>query len=254
MTERLFPSPYPRNAIWRMAAMVAAYSVLHIFSLKISTFNHVGDIIWLPGGVALGFLLLFGIRLWPGVFLGALAGALLAHDPFPASLLAAIGNTLSPLAGAYFLTRCTRFDPSLKHVRDIGLLVLYGGLAASLLSALVGAPAFLLGNHIPLPQFPHLLLDWWMSDFIGVVILTPLMLLIAAHPVNTCRMLQRPWEGMAIPLGAVTVIILSRLYSDLFFSPSISLLLLVPFLYGLRQGWDSEVRLLPLSSFTWRIS
>lgn len=212
-----------------MLAIMLAYPMLHLASLRISTYQNVGDLIWLPGGMALGYLLLFGLRQWLGIYLGALAGALLANDPWPAGLVTALGNTLGPVTGAFLLSRLTHFDNQLKRTRDISLLIFCGGLVGALVGALIGTPAFAFASGIPYEKFPHLFLDWWMSDFIGVVILTPLMLMMVSRPARTSLMLQRPKEMATLLAGASTVVAVTQSQHTHLFSRSDDVLLLVPF-------------------------
>ena len=212
-----------------MLAMMLAYPLLHLASLKISTYQNVGDIIWLPGGMALGYLLLFGLRQWPGIYLGALAGAFLANDPWPAGLVTALGNTLGPVTGVYLLTHLSRFDIQLRHTRDISLLIFCGGLIGALVGALIGAPAFAFASDIPYEKFPHLFLDWWMSDFIGVVIFTPLMLMMVSRPAKTSLMLQRPKETVVLIASVTAIIAITQSHHIHLFSRSNGVLLLVPF-------------------------
>ncbi len=218
----------PRDC-FRLLAMMLAYPVLHLASLKISTYQNVGDLIWLPGGMALGYLLLFGLRQWLGIYLGALAGAFLAHDPWPVGLVTALGNTLGPVTGAFLLSRLTHFDNQLKRTRDISLLIFCGGLIGALVGALIGAPAFAFASGIPYEKFPHLFLDWWMSDFIGVVTFTPLMLMIVSRPARTSLMLQRPKETVALLASVIAVIATTQSQYIYLFSRSDGVLLLVLF-------------------------
>ena len=49
--------------------------------------------VWPPAGIAIASLLIFGRKLWPGIFAGALAANLLTNIPVPAAVGIAIGNT-----------------------------------------------------------------------------------------------------------------------------------------------------------------
>jgi integral membrane sensor domain MASE1 len=50
--------------------------------------------VWPPTGIAIASLLIFGRRVWPGIFLGALAANVLTHLPIGSAIGIATGNTL----------------------------------------------------------------------------------------------------------------------------------------------------------------
>ena len=83
---------------------------------------------WPPTGIALAALLLGGYRLWPGVFLGALAANAYIDEPIYTMVGIAVGNTAGPLAGAYLL-RLFKFDRTFSHVRDVAVFVFFGSVA-----------------------------------------------------------------------------------------------------------------------------
>jgi integral membrane sensor domain MASE1 len=62
-------------------------------------------VVWPPSGIALAALLVLGFRVWPGVWLGALAANLLAHEPVVTAAAIATGNTLEAVGGAWLLNR-----------------------------------------------------------------------------------------------------------------------------------------------------
>src|SRR5215203_4506063 len=65
--------------------------------------------VWPATGVAIAALLIFGRRVWPGVFLGALIANLLTHLPFPSSIGIATGNTLEALIACWLMQRSRRW-------------------------------------------------------------------------------------------------------------------------------------------------
>src|SRR5215212_885974 len=61
--------------------------------------------VWPPTGIAIASLLIFGRRVWPGIFLGALAANLLTDIPVGSSIGIATGNTLEALTAFWLLQR-----------------------------------------------------------------------------------------------------------------------------------------------------
>ena len=66
--------------------------------------------VWPPTGIAIASLLIFGRRVWPGIFLGALAANLLTNIPVASALGIAIGNTLEALVAWWLLQRSKRWQ------------------------------------------------------------------------------------------------------------------------------------------------
>ena len=164
-------------------------------------------------GVALAGLLVFGLRCWPGVWLGAMAAAAGfgagAVDQMPAAALSATAATLQAVLGAT-LTR-TLFLPGLPLARPsaaLRFLLLAGPLSCLFPAALltIAAAGFGLDFGVspgPLPAFDRWLL-LWSGEALGVMLFTPLLLL--AWP----RM-SAVWHGVrahvALPLLATAAVL-----------------------------------------------
>src|SRR4030095_12427916 len=75
--------------------------------------------VWPPTGVAIAAVLLFGYRMWPGLFVGAFAAnVLLTPAPVVADVLIAVGNTLEAICAALLLER-VGFHRSLDRAKDV---------------------------------------------------------------------------------------------------------------------------------------
>src|SRR5678816_4886642 len=59
--------------------------------------------VWPPTGIAIAALLIFGPRVWPGVFAGALAANLALNLPVASDIGIATGNTLEAILAWYLL-------------------------------------------------------------------------------------------------------------------------------------------------------
>ncbi len=133
--------------------------------------------LWLPAGAALAAVLLGGRRLAPGVALGVFAAALVAREPIAVALAAAIGSTVSALAGTWLLSRASGFTSELRRPRDVLALIGVGAFLAPVLSASLYAAGTLVAT--PAGTTQALLLAWtvrWASDALSVLLITPLAL------------------------------------------------------------------------------
>ena len=132
--------------------------------------------VWPPAGIAIASLLIFGRRLWPGIFVGALAANSLTNIHTAAALVIAIGNTLLPLVAYWLLLRVARWQRSLDSVGEVMSFVVCAALLAPLVSATVGSLSLCLAGAASWARFTPLWLTWWMGDGFGALIVGSLLL------------------------------------------------------------------------------
>jgi integral membrane sensor domain MASE1 len=128
--ERLRAIAQPRYLVG-VAALFGVYLGAAKIGIGLDVAHGVITPVWAPSGIALAVLVLFGLRFWPAVALGAFA----ANGTSGVSVLLAAGiaagNTLEAAGGAYLLHRVA-FRPSLGRVRDVlSFVVLVGSAAPS---------------------------------------------------------------------------------------------------------------------------
>lgn len=105
----------PRLGLSLLVAIV--YFLGAELGLSLATLHENVTPVWPPTGIAIAALLIFGSRVWPGVFIGALAANLLTSIPVASALGIATGNTLEALAAWFLLQRTKRWDKSFGSVR-----------------------------------------------------------------------------------------------------------------------------------------
>src|SRR6202011_1412678 len=118
--------------------------------LSLDAVSGFATLVWLPSGIAIAALLLFGYRLWPGIIMGAFLVNLFKGAPLPVAVGIGIGNTLEALVGTYLLKR-HGFSTTLNHLRDVLLLVFLAMPVSALISATVGVSSLLMGKVIAFP-------------------------------------------------------------------------------------------------------
>jgi two-component system, NarL family, sensor histidine kinase FusK len=131
--------------------------------------------VWPPTGIALAALLLFGWRLWPGVFVGALAANATASEAALTALGIAIGNTATALIGWYLLRRFAAFDEPLERTRDAGALVLVAAITP-LVSATNGVVTLASHGVISWAALWEVWRTWWVGDALGILLVCPVVL------------------------------------------------------------------------------
>lgn len=127
-------------------------------------------------GLALAAMLIGGKRYAWGIFFGAILIHLLGDEAFLANIVTASSDTLQNLLGVWLLTYRGRFDLRLRSMRDYLCLILLGGCFSIAIGALC-ANTLLLGFGFILPEnYLNSLIQWWMSDTLGIILVSPLIL------------------------------------------------------------------------------
>ena len=93
--------------------------------------------VWPPSGIALATLLILGRRYWPVLAAAAFMANLTTGLAPSVSLVITAGNTGEYVLAAYLLQRMS-FDDSLRHLRDVVLLIALGAVASTV-AATVGS-------------------------------------------------------------------------------------------------------------------
>lgn len=167
------------EAALKILAVAACYYVAGRLGLlgRIVVEGVVVTPIWPPTGVAVAAFLILGVRVWPGVALGAFLIIASLTTPQATGLVNIAGNTVAPLC-ATFLLRRIGFRLDLSRLRDGLALVFLGGLGAMTISATAGAGVQLLSGDLTRGDFWGVWLAWWAGDTMGVLLVTPLLLVL----------------------------------------------------------------------------
>ncbi|MFF8269537.1 MASE1 domain-containing protein [Streptomyces sp. NPDC016562] len=159
--------------------------------------------LWLPTGIALASLLWLGLRIWPGIALGTYL-AIERISEFSVSGLGIIaGNTLAPVC-AYLMLRRAGFRVEVDRLRDALALVFLGGLLPMLISATAGTSTLVLTGDLPWSRFWPVWSAWWAGDAMGVLVLTPLLLVL-----RRARMPRDGYRGVEAAALVVTSVVVT---------------------------------------------
>ncbi len=167
-------SSYSKPDMVRMAVLALAYFVTAKLGIMFATVDGMVTLFWPPSGIALAALLLFGRRLWPGIFVAVFLVNLSAGLAFHAAIGIALGGAAATVFGAFLLGRQSGFHRHIQSVQDVLRLLIFGALLSTLLSAANGA--FWLAwpeGVIPWELYGRTFLFWWMGDALGVMLFAP---------------------------------------------------------------------------------
>jgi signal transduction histidine kinase len=186
--------------------LAAAYFIAAKAGLSLAFAAPQVSAVWPPSGIALGALLILGYRVWPGVWMGAFAANLTAAEPFGTALGIATGNTLEAVAGAWLLKGVLGFELPIERIRDV-VAFLIAVPVSTALSASIGVTSLCLGGVQPWSSFGPLWWIWWVGDFIGALLVTPL-LLVWVRGSRFRWTVGRATEALAL-LGGLAVVCLA---------------------------------------------
>jgi PAS domain S-box-containing protein/diguanylate cyclase (GGDEF)-like protein len=181
--------------------VAGVYIVGAELGLRLAFENRNVTSVWPPTGIAVAALLLWGGRVWPGIAIGAVTANLLNGAGIEASLGIAVGNTLAPVAGMWFLERFG-FDAMLARLRDAVLLVFVGGLAAMTISATFGTGVLWFTDQVGESAIRSVWLVWWVGDAFGVVLFAPFILLLGNRS-SSALVRERPLEAVGVLLFTI---------------------------------------------------
>lgn len=190
----------------RIVLLTLAYVLAGHLSLLLAIPPGFVSGLFLPMGIALGAVLIWGFPLAIGVFLGSTLLNISVSSAQPMSLSVvlvaaeiACGSTLASIAGAFLIRRYVGFPNSLTDERKIFAFFALGGPVATSLSASVGVLTLYLNDIIPAKQMLYSWWTWWIGDAIGVLIATPLVCVLFAEP-------RHFWRGRRLTVGVPLVV------------------------------------------------
>ncbi|WP_449342149.1 MASE1 domain-containing protein, partial [Streptomyces aurantiogriseus] len=202
--------PYAAEGL-RLAAVVAAYYVSARIGLQQQLVRGQVTPFWPPTGIALVVLLLWGLRAWPAVALGAfLVNVTLGPSILPV-LAITVGNTVAPVCACLLLRR-VGFRTALDRLRDALALVFLGALIGMVISATVGTGVLVASGALTAQDFWPTWSVWWTGDAMGVLVVAPFLLALrtARWPrgVSVLR-----WAEAAALLGGTAAVSLVATHS-----------------------------------------
>ncbi len=184
--------PKRSRRVAELVAMAAAYYIAGRLGLLFAIPAGYAPAVWPAAGIALAGVLLFGSRIWPGIFLGSFliraltsvdttSAASLLNTAFPAVSIG-IGASLQAVVGAFLIHRFVQSPGVFVEARDIIKFLFLGGPVSCLVSATWGLTSLVWVGAIQGDEYLFRWWTWWVGDSIGVITFTPLVLIWAARP------------------------------------------------------------------------
>lgn len=160
----------------RAVVVFLAYFLTARIGLSLYPVNQFATLIWLPTGISLAAVLLYGWRIFPAIFFGALFANIYQGAELHIAIIISAGNTLEALIGSYLLKHLVGFRNYFYTLGDVGGFIIFGAVASTLVSATIGSVALLWGGTIAINSFAPTWLAWWVGDIFGNILVVPLVL------------------------------------------------------------------------------
>jgi signal transduction histidine kinase len=180
----------------QLAILAIIYFITAKWGLSLSPVSGFATFVWPPTGIGLAALLLLGRKLWPGIFIGAYFINYITGAAPIMALGIAFGNTIELITAAYLLNHLD-FHKNLGRLKDVLLIVVLASFSSTLIAASIGTFTLLIGGKIVISAFPFTWFTWWIGDMLGILIITPLILVWSGR-IEIRAKAQSLWEAVIL--------------------------------------------------------
>jgi signal transduction histidine kinase len=203
----------------RVVVLAAAYFIAADLALRLAQVHSIVSPVWPASGIALAALLVWGIGLWPAVFLGAfLVNVRLPHDvTATVRVLQAMGiaggNTLEAVAGVWLVNHFAHGIRAFQRASDVFRYVFLAGSLSTAVAATIGTLTLVACGLLEKQIYGSAWLTWWMGDMVGAVLVAPLILIWRVQPAVRFG-LNRTVEALVLMIFVLVVSALN--FSNMF--------------------------------------
>ena len=161
--------------------LTAVYIAAGRLSLLLAFANANASPVWPPTGLAIGALLILGLRAWPAIAVGAFVVNLTNSGSVAAAIPIAAGNTLEAVAAAWLTLRYARGRGAFNSTRHV---LRFAAIAAnaSFIAASIGTLTVVGMGLGPGTEAGNIWVTWWLGDTVGAIVVAPLIVLWDRRP------------------------------------------------------------------------
>ncbi|WP_042882106.1 MASE1 domain-containing protein [Cupriavidus necator] len=147
------------------------------------------SLVWPSSGIALVALLVMGFAVAPGIAIGSVLANMSVGVPLPVAAVIGLGATAAALTASILLKRVARFQITLDRIKDVIAFIILAATVSTAVSALIGATALVGGGLVPVTEYGAALLEWWLGDMMGVLVVAPPLLSLLTHrnPIRSAK-------------------------------------------------------------------
>lgn len=173
------------NSVVSTVALIAGLASIYFIVAKLSLLLAIegyASPVWPPSGIAIALLFMGGIRLWPGVLIGAFLSNWQVDGASQLAFQIAIGNTLEAIVAVWLTNRLIARRYFLNHSRKVFTFTLILIFSCTI-SALIGSLSVLnWPSETPgFAAFVRVFDTWWVGDIVGALVFAPLIMAYSQH-------------------------------------------------------------------------
>lgn len=192
-------------------AILAFYVLAAQIDFSIFMINNIATLSWLPPGIALAFLYMWGVHLWPAVFVAAYLVNVFQGASFLVCCGIALGNTLEALCAIYILKKLG-FHRQLDRIFDVIILTFLGAGLGAFIAATIGVATLWLNDSLPSALISLTWITWWAGDFMSNLKIAPFIWIWSIRS-KIPLTLGRSIEILALTLSLIIACYLIFIYS-----------------------------------------
>ena len=159
-----------------IAAVAAVYYAAARVGLLLQLPGTNASPVWPPSGIGFAAVLILGLRVWPGIAVGAFLANLVTLPPTSAGFVAAsaicVGNTFEQVVAIILIRRLVATTSPFDRARDVLAFVLTSCISCAI-AATIGMTSLWMARIVPSNVLGAAWLTWWLGDTAGMLVLSP---------------------------------------------------------------------------------
>ncbi|AFZ57874.1 MASE1 domain-containing protein [Anabaena cylindrica FACHB-243] len=213
---------FRRVAWWKQVIAAIAYYITAQLSHSFTTYPETGSTpIWIPGGIAVGLIAIWGYPLWLGVLIGILSAEFVIYKAWSnlSTLILTLCIVFVATVGKVFATYLIEYlignHYFLNRAKDTLQFMIYGCFISHLPVGILCPLLLCIFGKVPWKLYFDVAITWWLSDAFGILIFASLIVAWHKNIISFARLLKRSWLEANIILFLTLVVsnIISRGYN-----------------------------------------
>ncbi|MBE9174426.1 MASE1 domain-containing protein [Synechocystis salina LEGE 06155] len=204
-----------RSVSWQkqIVTAIAIYGAVHISQLFVTYAGTASSPIWIPTGIAVGFLSIWGYPVWLGMVGGLLLGEamVLNASESTANLMLTVAITgvasLVNLFSVYLGDRLTTDNYLFSKIKNIIRFIIFVCFGSRLPAAIICPFLLYLFGKIPFNLYLEIAYTWLLSDAFALLIFTPFIIACSRNFRGFVKLLQEQWLEAAIIIFSILLIV-----------------------------------------------